>query len=159
MPHATNNRWRIGRNSLRRISLASLTLALILSVIGLSPAAGPGPTTAASCVRFVASNFDAAGNDHDNENGEWVRIKNFCATSKSLSGWRIHDYNRIHTYTFASGVSIGPGKTITLYTGSGTNTSAKRYWRMNAAVWNNSPPEYAYLKNAAGTLMSKRTEY
>ena len=30
---------------------------------------------------------------------------------------------------------------------------------MNSAVWNNSAPEYAYLKNGAGTLMSKWTEY
>jgi competence protein ComEC len=144
---------------LRRIAAASLTLAVALSAIALTPLANPEPAAAASCVRFVASNFDASGNDNYNENGEWVRIKNFCSTGKTLSGWRIHDYKRIHIYTIPTGVRIGPGKVITLYTGKGTNTGSKLFWRQSAAVWNNAPPEVAYLKNASGTLVSKWTEY
>ncbi len=110
----------------------------------------------------MASNFDAPGNDNyeENLNGEWVRIKNVCATAKGIGGWKIHDYGNKHTYVFASGFSVGAGKTVTLYSGVGTNSSSKRYWgRTYGAVWNNSAPEYAYLRKADGTLMSKRTEY
>ena len=109
-------------------------------------------------MKFVASNFDAAGNDHFNLNEEWVRIKNVCASARSLNGWVIHDYLRNHTYTFPTGVSIGGGKSITLLTGSGTNTSWKRYWKEPQAVWNNTGIEFAYLRKADGTLMSKWTE-
>jgi len=137
---------------LRRLMIASLSLALLLSAFAMSPVAAGG------CVKFVASQFDAPGNDNLNLNAEWVRIKNLCATGKSLSGWRIHDYNRNHTYTFQSGVRLGVGKTITLFTGHGTDASNKKYWDKSGAVWNNDPPEYAYLKKADGTLMSRWTE-
>ena len=32
--------------------------------------------------------------------------------------------NRIHTYTFAAGFRIAPGKTVTLHSGRGANTLA-----------------------------------
>jgi hypothetical protein len=136
-------------------------LALCLSLLSLALVplyASPPTASAASCVRFVASQFDAPGNDNFNLNAEWVRIKNFCATRKNLSGWRIHDYNRIHTYTFLSGVRIGAGNTITLFTGSGSDTRAKKFWDNGSALWNNDPPERAYLRMPDGTLRSTRTE-
>ena len=144
--------------SLSRIALGAIVLAAAVA----TPVAAPPAAEAASCIRFSATNFDAPGNDNYavNLNGEWVRVRNYCSTSKSIGGWKIHDYGRKHTYTFPSGVTIRPGYSLTLYSGRGTNTSTKRYWgRTYGAVWNNSAPEYAYLRNAAGMLMSRRTEY
>jgi competence protein ComEC len=148
-----------GGTPLRRVASASLSLAIVLSVFALTPVARPAQAAGASCVRFVGSNFDAAGNDHFNENGEWVRIKNFCGTGKSISGWLIHDYRRIHEYTFPTGARIGAGSTVTIYTGRGTDTRSKRYMDRNAAIWNNTPPEFAYLLRPEGLLKSKWTEY
>jgi hypothetical protein len=149
-----------------RFSSRALALAVLISIAGFafsaSPAANPSTAAAAGCVRFSASNFDSPGNDNysANLNGEWVRIKNFCSTARSLSGWTIKDYQSKHTYTFASGVKIGVGKSITLYSGRGTNTSTKKFWgRSYGAVWNNTPPEYAYLRTAGGSLQSRWTEY
>ena len=141
---------------------AALAIAFLAVAWTASPPANPQKAAAAVCVRFADTNFDAAGDDNQsaNLNGEWVRIKNVCATRKAIGGWAIHDYNKIHTYRFPAGLYIGPGKTITLHSGRGTNTSAKRYWgRSYGAVWNNSAPEFAYLKNGAGTLISRMTEY
>lgn len=135
------------------LCLAMLSLAFVPLYAWPAKAAG------ASCVRFVASQFDAPGNDNFNLNAEWVRIKNVCATRKNISGWRIHDYGRNHTYVFATGVRIRPGRTITVYTGSGDNTGPKKYWGKGAAVWNNEPPERAYLRMPDGTLRSTWTEY
>ena len=138
-----------------------LLLALVVLAGGASLATA-APTEAASCVRLSATHFDAPGNDNyaANLNGEWVRIKNYCTTTKSVSGWTIKDYGSKHTYKFPTGVKIRPGYSLTLYSGKGTNTTTKRYWqRSYGAVWNNTPPEYAYLRNSSGTLMSKRTEY
>lgn len=134
-----------------------LALALLA---GTASFVAPTSVDAAACVRFSATHFDATGNDNYNTNGEWVRIKNYCTTTKTLSGWTIKDYGSKHTYRFPTGVRIAAGASITLYTGVGRNTSAKRFWgRSYGAVWNNSAPEYAYLRNAAGVLQSKRTEY
>jgi hypothetical protein len=137
----------------------SLAVAVLAGVLTL---AAPAPTDAANCLRFSATHFEAPGNDNyaANLNGEWVRIHNYCSVTKSLSSWTIKDYKSLHTYRFATGVKIRAGTSITLYSGKGTNTATKRFWgRSYGAVWNNSAPEYAYLRNSAGTLQSKRTEY
>ena len=143
-----------------------LVLALALSAcaftVSATPFGSPPTAQAASCVRFVSSVFNAPGNDNLRYllNGEWVRIKNVCTTTKSLSGWTIRDYGSKNTYRFATGVSIRAGSSITLYSGIGVNTATKRYWqRAYGAVWNNTPPERAYLRNAAGALQSSWSEY
>jgi Lamin Tail Domain len=139
-----------------------MAFGLSAFAIAATPAATPQSASAAPCVRFSGSNFNALGNDNLASllNGEWVRIRNYCSTTKSLSGWTIKDYNSLHTYRFSTGVSIRAGSTITLYSGRGTNTATKRYWqRSYGAVWNNTPPEYAYLRNSAGVLQSRWTQY
>ena len=121
--------------------------------------ASPPATAAAGCVRFVASQFDAPGEDFHNLNAEWVRIKNHCASEKRIGGWRIHDYLRGHFYKFGSQVRIGADKTITVFTGKGDDTRARKYWDRVGPVWNNEPPEWAYLRKPDGTLVSRWTEY
>lgn len=131
--------------------------ALVLALAGFGGSSGvPATIAAASCVRISGGNFDAPGNDNyaANLNGEYVRIKNYCPTTKSMSGWKLHDYGRIHTYTFASGFSLKAGVTVTVYTGRGTNSATRRYWgRTYGAVWNNDG-DTAYLRNASGALQS-----
>ena len=145
------------KNAVRSLALATCVVSLAGGlVVALG---GAHPAQAAPCVRLSAAVFDAPGSDTTNLNGEWVRIKNYCTTAKYLSGWRIHDYGTKHTYVFPSGFKIGPGVSVTLYTGKGINTSTRRYWGRATAVWNNSPPEYAYLKDASGALVSKYTVY
>ena len=135
-----------------------IALFAVGTLFGAGLAIAPS-AEAAACVRFSATHFDATGDDNYNTNGEWVRIKNYCTTTKTLSGWTIKDYGSKHTYRFPTGVKIRPGYSITLYTGVGTNTSTKRFWgRSYGAVWNNTGTEWAYLRNASGTLQSKRTE-
>jgi lamin tail-like protein len=140
----------------RRVLLAAAVAALAL------PAIAATSVDAAACVRIRSGVFDAPGNDNyaANLNGEYIRIKNYCATSKAMGGWKLHDYGRKHTYTFSSTFRIGAGVTVTVYSGRGTNTSVRRYWgRTYGAVWNNTPPERAYLRNAAGTLQSSWSLY
>lgn len=146
--------------TVRRRSLG-IALALALAAWGV-PAVAPSPAAAASCVRISGGNFDAAGNDNyaASLNGEYIKIKNYCSTTKSVAGWKLHDYGKKHTYTFASGFSVKPGATVTVYSGRGTNSATKRYWgRSYGAIWNNDPPEKAYLRNGSGTLQSSWSEY
>jgi lamin tail-like protein len=125
-------------------------------------AIAPDAAAAASCVRISGGVFNAPGNDNLAAllNGEFIRIKNYCATAKVLTGWRLHDYGRKHTYYFRTGFRIGAGVTVTIFSGRGTNTAARLYWqRAYGAVWNNTPPERAYLRNSAGVLQSQWSLY
>lgn len=137
-------------------------MVVSLLIAGASQATAPAAGAASCGVKVVATNFDAPGDDNymPQLNQEWVRIKNTCAGRQSIGSWKIHDYNKIHTYRFPSTLSLAGGASITLRSGKGTNTATTRYWqRSYGAVWNNTPPERAYLRNASGTLISSRSEY
>jgi hypothetical protein len=56
-----------------------------------------------------------------------------------------------HTYRFST-YSLGAGKTVTVHTGSGSNTAAHRYWGEDDYVWNNTGDK-AILKTKAGTVV------
>lgn len=144
-----------------RAAIAGFTLAAVMAV-GVMPFVAPTSADAASCVRISGGRFNAPGNDNYAAylNGEYIRIKNYCSTTKSVGGWKLHDYGRKHTYTFSSTFKIRPGVTVTVYSGRGTNTATRRYWgRSYGAIWNNTPPERAYLRNGAGTLVSSWSSF
>jgi micrococcal nuclease len=79
---------------------------------------------------------DAAGNDHENPNGEYLVFENAGTTSLDVGGWTVSD-DAGNTYRFPRGTALPPGETITLYTGSGTDTAAELYWGSERAIWNN----------------------
>jgi micrococcal nuclease len=79
---------------------------------------------------------DASGDDNTNLNDEYVTVENTGSKALDLSGWTVTD-TAGHTYTVPNDVSLGPGESITLHTGSGTDTQADLYWDRGGAVWNN----------------------
>jgi len=123
------------------------------------------PTTAAAApagVRIVGGTWNPPGNDNHPPalNAESVKIKNFSSSRKSLTGWRILDYRGAHVYRFPTGFSIGPGATVTLFSGRGTRTATHLYWgRTTGEVWGNAYPERAYLRDATGRTVSTFTLY
>ena len=94
---------------LRLIIFSSVLMMLLTSI-------------ASSSVYISAINFDAPGNDHNNLNGEWVRISNSGAISESLAGWTLSDEGVKHQYTFPS-FSLDPGASVTVFTGCGSNSA------------------------------------
>lgn len=80
---------------------------------------------------------DAAGNDHENLNEEYIELTNEGGPTVDMSGWTLSDEAN-HVYTFPSGFTLEPGDTVTIYTGSGSNSESELYWDSGAAVWNNS---------------------
>ncbi len=137
-------------------------MALGLATVGAVSGTTPEVASAASCVRIVGGNFDAYGNDNYSQylNGEYVTLRNYCSSSRSMTGYRITDYGTTHTYYFPSGYSIGPGYNVKLHSGRGTNSKYNIYWqRSYGAVWNNAPPERAYLRTSSGTIVSSWSEY
>ncbi|MFC7138390.1 lamin tail domain-containing protein [Halosimplex aquaticum] len=79
---------------------------------------------------------DAAGNDHENPNGEYVVFGNDGDASLALGGWVVRDEGG-HSYAFPGGFALGPGETVTLRTGTGADTGDTLYWGSDSAVWNN----------------------
>jgi predicted lipoprotein with Yx(FWY)xxD motif len=117
---------------------------------------------AAEAIRIVGGNWNPPGNDNHPPalNAESVKIKNFSSTRKSLTGWRILDYRGAHVYRFPTGFSIGPGVTVTVFSGRGTRTATRLYWgRTSGEVWGNAFPERAFLRNATGRTVSTFTLY
>jgi len=110
---------------------------------------------AAPSIRFNYAQYDSPGNDlpatNYKLNAEWVRVKNFSTVTKSISGWRIDDPQG-HRYTFPTGSKLGPGKSVVIHTGTGTNTTSHKYWRESYYVWNNTG-DTARFRTPAGTLI------
>ncbi|MFB6197378.1 MAG: lamin tail domain-containing protein, partial [Halobacteriaceae archaeon] len=79
---------------------------------------------------------DADGNDHDNLNDEYIVFKNTGGSPLDMGGWRISD-NAGHSYTVPSDFELGADETVTIYTGSGSDSGSELYWGSSSAVWNN----------------------
>jgi len=145
------------------MSLIFRIRALLLVVaLGFALAGPATPVSAAPCVRVVGGNWNPSGNENYPPalNVESVKVKNVCSSTAKVGGWRLHDYGKKHIFTFPSTFKIGPGATVSVFSGQGTNTATKLYWgRSYGAIWNNTPPERAYLRNAAGTLVSSWSAY
>jgi len=111
-----------------------------------------GASVSSSTVVIWKVHYDAAGNDHQNLNDEYVVLKNIGSTAVSLKGWTLKD-EAGKTFRFPSFV-LEPGKTVTIHTGSGTNTATDLYWGSGRAIWNNDG-DTVYLYNSKGELIDK----
>jgi len=95
---------------------------------------------------------DADGNDNYNLNDEYIIFKNIGSSAIDMTGWTIKD-EVTHIFTFPS-FYFASGATITLYSGSGTDTTDRLYWNRDDesyAIWNNSG-DTIYLRDANGNL-------
>ena len=107
--------------------------------VALSVSVHPADASAAGCIYVNKIYYDSKGADTGSNaslNGEWVRLRNSCSTSKSLVDYRIRDAAG-HTYTFTSG-SLAAGATVKVHTGKGSNTASHRYWGRTKYVWGNT---------------------
>jgi micrococcal nuclease len=67
-----------------------------------------------------AVHYDAAGDDRENLNDEYITIHNRGNATADLTGWQIRDSDGF-VYTLPA-VSLPSGKTMNLYTGNGTSS-------------------------------------
>jgi micrococcal nuclease len=79
---------------------------------------------------------DAAGNDHENLNDEYMVFENRADTRLDLTDWQVSD-EAGNRYVFPDGFTLAAGQQVTLYTGSGSDTETELYWGSDSAVWNN----------------------
>ncbi len=132
--------------TLARTLALSATVAISLGMVS--------PAEAAPAMQITKVYYNSPGTDtKDNSslNGEWVRIKNTASTSRTITGWTLRDAAG-YVYTFPK-TTVAAGASIYVHTGSGSNSSTKRYWGKSWHVWNNSGDEKVRLRNASGTAV------
>lgn len=105
--------------------------------------------------------WDADGNDTQNINDEWARIRNNGPDDIDMSGWHLRDsFNRgVHSqgYEFPNGTTLRAHHEITLHAGRGTNTATRFYWGLTKPPWENTVPgkihrgDGAYLYDKPGS--------
>ena len=126
-------------------ALAAAAAGLLL---GLLPAA---PASANTSIQLGRIQYDSPGSDSSSGasvNGEYVVIRNLSSRSIALTNWTLRDAAN-HVYKFGS-YSLPAGKSLTLRSGRGTNSSLVRYWGSGWHIWNNTGDK-AYLRNGSGT--------
>jgi hypothetical protein len=135
----------------RPAAVAVLTLAALTSTV--TPAGATNPTLHLSKVYVNSPGTDNGSNS--SLNAEYVVVKNASSTTAyKLTGYSINDRSA-HVYKFPT-FTLKAGASVTVHTGSGTNTSANLYWGSKAYIWTNSG-DTAYLKNSAATLKDSCT--
>jgi len=111
------------------------------------------PANAASAIQFRKIQYDPSGSDtpatNYQLNREYVTMTNTGTTTRTLTGWTVRDLAN-HVYTFPS-FKLGPGKSVRLHTGKGTNDSSNLYWGRGWYVWNNTGDK-ATSRDSSGAL-------
>jgi len=92
------------------------------------------PTT---MIEVAAINADAEGDDRENLNDEYVVLENTGDEAIDLGGWVIEDEVG-QSYEIPQGFTLEAGATVTLRTGSGTDTDTDLYWGSGSPIWNNN---------------------
>jgi Lamin Tail Domain len=119
-----------------------------LTVLALVPGAS-------AAVKITKIYFDSPGSDtgsNSSLNAEWIKLRNFGSRTRKLTDWTIRD-SSAHVYTFGT-FRLGPGDSVRVHTGKGTNTATNRYWRSDAYIWNNDG-DTATLKKPGGTVVDR----
>ena len=102
------------------------------------------------CIGISYFKYNAEDNDRENLNGEYVSFKNSCDFAISMKGWSVKD-DATHMYKFPDFV-LASHQTVTLNTGSGTDSVDNLYWGQNLPVWNNDV-DTLYMWDSEGKLI------
>ncbi|MFI8776874.1 lamin tail domain-containing protein [Brachybacterium paraconglomeratum] len=132
--------------------LALLLAALVVAVpLAIAP---PADAAVKKPLDIVKVHYDPPGRDYSKNSEyvkEYIQVKNTGKTTLTLTGYVIRD-NGPQKYTFPRGFKIAPGKTVTIRSGTGKNTSTTLYWGKASYIWNNTG-DTARLYNSKGALL------
>jgi hypothetical protein len=100
--------------------------------------ANPKPDCASNAIipTLIPGNVDAnilGVNGAGALGSEVVIIQNSSAEALELTGWTLKD-GKGGSYTFPQ-LTLYPGGTVRVHSGTGTDTAADLYWRLPAPVW------------------------
>ncbi|WP_435345949.1 DUF7282 domain-containing protein [Haloarchaeobius sp. HRN-SO-5] len=117
---------------------------------------------------------DAGGRDHEQLHDEFLTFENVGDAKLTLGQWTIHDAaeeeGRVtkgdHTFTIPSGVTLEPGATLTVHTGSApptdeyeeTDSERHLFWNKRWPVWNNDADVVVVSDDAGHPVLATRYE-
>ena len=130
----------------RAAVLTAVALAATATLVTVAPA------QAAGSVHLTKIYYNSPGSDtrsNTSLNAEYVVVTNTTGATVSLKGWILVDASN-HKYTFGT-FSLAKGKSVTVHTGKGKNTSTNVYQQRAAYVWNNDKDK-ATLKRSSGAV-------
>ncbi|GAA4198611.1 lamin tail domain-containing protein [Microbispora amethystogenes] len=140
---------------MRQVPFGLLAAAVTVPLLA-APAQAATPAVQITKIYYDSPGSPDTGSN-SSLNGEYVQIRNTTRKVVSLKGWTMRDKTKQagHVYTFGA-FTLKPGKTVTLRTGKGKNTSTTLYWGRSgntfAYIWNQDK-DTAYLHNAGGKLI------
>ncbi|ATG56136.1 hypothetical protein CFK41_16150 [Brachybacterium ginsengisoli] len=133
-------------------------LAVLLAALVVATPLAIAPPAAEAAVKkpldIVTIHYDPAGKDYSKNSlyvKEYIQVKNTGTKTLTLTGYVLRD-NGPQKFAFPKGTKIAPGKTLTIRSGKGTNTSSTLYWNKSSYIWNNTG-DTARLYNAKSTLL------
>lgn len=140
----------------RTRKIVTTAAAAVLATSGIVFATSAEAATAVVQITFIQ--YDSPGTDNRSNSSlvaEYVRVTNKSNQRLNLEKWTLRDAAN-HVFTFPKH-SFGPGGTVYIHTGKGTNgkqpngtpDSARLYQQRGAYVWNNDK-DTATLKSASG---------
>jgi endonuclease YncB( thermonuclease family) len=101
-------------------------------------------------IRMFA-NFDAAGNDATNPNGEWVSLWNTSDSSINIGGYKLKSDGDV--FVFASNTRIEANQNILVKVGTGTATSGIKFWGKDSGIFTNSGDSVDLIDKSGDTLL------
>lgn len=116
---------------------------------------GSGGSETAGPLRLAEIHADAAGDDGEHLNDEYLVIANTANRTVKLTGWTVVDAAG-HTYEFPDGYALAAGDRVTLHTGDGADTSTALYWDAEGPVWNNGG-DTVLVRAENGSVVLERT--
>ena len=128
----------------RLIALTALTVCAAI----LPATAAQASTPTINITKVYVNSPGTDNRTNTSLNAEYVVLKNTTTKTISLKGWTVRDRSS-HIYTFGA-FSLAAGKSVTLHTGRGTNTTTNRYWGSGNYIWNNTG-DTAYVRKPAST--------
>lgn len=111
------------------------------------PTVSPRTTQSGVSLSLSQVHADAAGADGENLNDEYIVLRNTGDQGLDLSGWTVSDAAG-HQYEIPSGVTLAPDATLTIRTGTGSNTNTELYWGASSPIWNNGGDTVTVRTNA-----------
>jgi endonuclease YncB( thermonuclease family) len=118
-------------------------------------ACGSGPSDLAPL--RMTLDWDAPGDDFENVNGEWVRVRNGSPVDVPLAGWWVRD-SALRRYRFPDWARIPAGGAVTVHVGRGTSSGDTFFWGLPAPAFENARGDAramgdgAYLFDPQGDL-------
>ena len=125
---------------------ASETAQIAQTGMWLPGAAGGDPNTWPDIEMIV--NYDAAGDDTNNLNDEYIQIRNSGPGTLDLSDWTARSSARLDgaTLQIANGTTVAAGATFRIYVGSGTDTATEMYLGLSEPLFDNTG-DVVYLRD------------